>query len=413
MSDKLIVLMIDGVSADHYATLKGELPHLASIEQRGFRVHNLHSEVLGTSLPGRVSMMTGETADVSGVYGNRIWDGQAFRYPNPDDVRVPTLAARAKAVGKKVAVVGFGMLRPEDAHIFRAPWWVGGFIQRARDAAPVPADQTWLRVAFHDPGKEFDLACEASGLPSHLPELDLSVEANRAAFAIMSDVRMYDWVGALATWQNPPDLIIAEFLSTDTIQHYSGYKSEAARFSIMQADMAVGRILARLEAAGVLDEWNIAVMSDHGHSPIDTALHPGHIIPGVTVQSEGSLLIVAPKDEAELQMVTEKLAEYGVEPYPNDCIVPEYRDRLFLFVAPDRVSFEVENVDNSVPSGKPNAISSHGLRPGHPGDDRFAVFAGPNVPQGSADTAEAVQVAPTLAKLLGLADVAFRAQPIF
>jgi predicted AlkP superfamily pyrophosphatase or phosphodiesterase len=154
-------------------------------------------------------------------------------------------------------------------------------------------------------------------------------------------------------------------------------------------------------------------MSDHGHSPIDTALHPGHIIPGVTVQSEGSLLIVAPKDEAELQMVTEKLAEYGVEPYPNDCIVPEYRDRLFLFVAPDRVSFEVENVDNSVPSGRPNAISSHGLRPGHPGDDRFAVFAGPNVPQGSVEAAEAVQVAPTFAKLLGLADVAFRAQPIF
>ncbi|XWX03092.1 alkaline phosphatase family protein [Aggregatilineales bacterium SYSU G02658] len=412
MTQKLIVLMIDGVSADHYATLKSELPHLASLERRGFRVHNLHSEVLGTSLPGRTSMMTGETADVSGVYGNRIWDGQAFRYPNPDDVRVPTLPARAKAAGKKVAVVGFGMLRPEDAHIFRGPWWVGGFIQRARDAEPTPADQSWLRVAFHDPGKEFDRACEAAGVASHLPETDLTTEAGRASFAIMSDVRMYDWVGALATWQDAPDLIIAEFLCTDTIQHYSGYKSEAARFSVMQADMAVGRILARLEAANALDQWNIAVMSDHGHSPIETALHPGHIIPNVTVQSEGSLLIVAPQDEAELAMVTEKLAAYNVEPYPNDCIVPEYRDRLFLFVAPDKVSFEVENVDNSTPSGKPNAISSHGLRPGHPGDDRFALFAGPDVPRGSVEAADAIQVAPTLAKLAGLSDT-FRGQSIF
>ncbi|MFQ3673996.1 MAG: hypothetical protein SNJ83_10415, partial [Aggregatilineales bacterium] len=73
---------------------------------------------------------------------------------------------------------------------------------------------------------------------------------------------------------------------------------------------------------------------------------------------------------------------------------------------------EVENVDNSVPSGKPNAISSHGLRPGHPGDDRFALFAGPNVPRGSVEAADAIQVAPTLAKLAGLSDT-FRGQAIF
>ncbi len=412
MSSKLIVLMIDGVSADHYATLKSELPHLASLEARGFRVHKLRAEVLGTSLPGRTSMMTGTTADVSGVYGNRIWDGAQFRYPNPDDVRVPTLPARARSAGRTVAVVGFGMLRPEDADIFHPPWWVGAFIQRARDAEPQPADPAWLRVAQHNPGEIFERACAEAGIPAALPALDLSVPSNRLTFGLMSDVRMYDWVSALATFSDAPDLIIAEFLTPDTIQHDVGYKTEAARFAVIQADMAVSRILERLRQANKLDEWNVAVMSDHGHSPIEAALHPEHIIPGTIMQSEGSILIVAPRDADELRTVTERLAAYGVEPYPNTCIPPEYRDQLFLFAAPDGMSFEIENADNSVPVGKPKAISSHGLKPGSPGDDRFALFAGPDVPRGSIASADAVQVAPTLAKLLGLAD-GFHAEPIF
>lgn len=409
---RLIVLMIDGVSADHYETERQQLPHLASLEARGTRVRRLHSEVLGTSLPGRTSMLTGVTADVSGVYGNRIWDGSAFRYPNPDDLRVPTLPARVQVAGRSAAVIGFGMVRPEDAAIFQPPWWVTAFIQRARDAQPQPADHAWLRVATHQPGPRFEAACAQAGVPAAWPQLDMTVEANRAAYGVMCDVRVLDWVAAVALSQQPPDLIMAEFLTPDTVQHYTGYKSEASRFSIMQADMALGRLLARLEAAGQLSDWNIAVMSDHGHSPIETALHPGAIIPGVTVQCEGSIMMVVPHTAEELADVTQKLAAYGVEPYPNDCIPAEHRDQIFLFVAPDGVSFENENVDDSVPAGKPNAISSHGLRPGMPGDDRFALFAGPDVPHQILDAADARQVAPTFARLLGLDD-AFPAHPIF
>ncbi len=81
MTNKLIVYMIDGVAAEHYASDHKRLPHFAALENRGFRVENLRAEALGTSLPGRTSMLTGVTADVSGVYGNKIWDGAgAFRY---------------------------------------------------------------------------------------------------------------------------------------------------------------------------------------------------------------------------------------------------------------------------------------------------------------------------------------------
>ncbi len=415
MSDKLIVLMVDGVSADHYRQDSGRFPHWQGLQQRGWWVERLHSEVLGTSLPGRTSMLTGVSADVSGVYGNKIWDPKQadFRYANPDDIRVPTLPARAKAAGKRVANIGFGMVRPEDADYFKPPWWVGEFVQRARDAEPTPADQSWLRVALHQTDPRFAEVCQAAGVPASLPMLDFSSESQRAFFGILADHAIADWVGVLATSAEAPDLIIAEFLMTDTVQHETGWRSELSQWITMQADMALGKIIQRLHLAGVTDEWNIAVMSDHGHSPIETALHPDVIIPDVRVQCEGGSLLVAPRDAAELARITEVLAAYDVQPFPNACIPAELRDEVVVFVAPERVSFETGPEGNTEASGPPKATSTHGLKPGLPGDDRFALFAGPHIPQGHSTEADAVQVAPTFAKLLGLPLDGFPAAPIF
>ncbi|MBC7871159.1 MAG: hypothetical protein H7Y09_10010, partial [Chitinophagaceae bacterium] len=62
---------------------------------------------------------------------------------------------------------------------------------------------------------------------------------------------------------------------------------------------------------------------------------------------------------------------------------------------------------------KPVNISSHGLKPGDPGDDRMCIFVGPDVPHTTIYEANAVQVAPTFAKLLGLGLDNFPAPPIF
>jgi predicted AlkP superfamily pyrophosphatase or phosphodiesterase len=410
---KLIVLMIDGVAADHYAQDKGRFPHFAALEKRGFRIERLRSEVLGTSLPGRTSILTGVTADISGVYGNKLWDGSSFRYANPDDIRVMTLPARAKAAGLKVASIGFGMVRPEDATIFHAPWWSGNFIQRARDAEAVPADHAWLRVAMHNPGQAFEAICADAGLPSTLPAINTEDEAQKAMFGIMADMAMFDWVGAIAASPDAPDLILSEFLIPDIFQHNIGYRTDLAHWSVMQADAALGRILQRLRNAGVEDAWNIVVLSDHGHSPIEKALQPQVIIPGVRTQSEGGCLLVAPRDAEELAHVKDKLAAFDVEPYPNTCIPADMRDQLAIFVTPERISFEQDDLEATEPILPPKALSSHGQRPGLPGDDRFALFAGPDVAQGSVHEAAAAQISPTLAHILGLSLDEYPSQPVF
>jgi predicted AlkP superfamily pyrophosphatase or phosphodiesterase len=414
--NKLIVLMIDGVSADYFNTSMSRMPHLAALAARGFRVESLHAERCGTSLPGRTSMLTGATAELSGVYGNNIWDGTQWRYATPDDVRVPTIAQRAKASGRDVAVIGFGMIRPEDADIFVPPSFVSEeFVQRARDAVPVPGTHGWIRVAQHvDAHDRFALAMQAAGLPSKRPVMEIETPADALTQMVANDQLAFHWVGALAASDDAPELIISEVIVTDYIQHYKGYKSDQSHWACAYTDMMVGVVLQRLRSAGKEDEYNIAVMSDHGHSPIEKALHPAAIISGAHFQCEGSILHVIPKDAEELAAITEALAPYGVTPYEPTYIPTDLRAQVAAFLAPDGVSFEDDGVaDRTQPEGVPVAISSHGIRPGASGDDRFAIFAGPNVPQGSVKEATATHIAPTFAELLGLPLDGFIAAPLF
>lgn len=416
MPEKLIVLMIDGISAEYFATCRGRLPNISALADHGLVIENLHSEVLGTSLPGRTSMITGMTADVSGIYANILWKPQMgkFLYANPYDVRVPTLPGRVTAAGREAAVMGFGMIRPEDATIFKPPWWIGEFIQRARDPEPVPADDEWLRVfMMQDAGPRFNAMCASAGFPDGWPLIEINTPADGLIQGMIADQFAFNWAGIVATAPDAPDLIIAEFLITDPVQHATGYKSILSHWAIAQADAAIGQMLARLNAAGMDDKWNIAIMSDHGHSAIKTALRTHVIIPGVACQSEGSVLLVAPKNTDELRRVTEALAAYDCEPFHVDYVPEDHRDQLAAFVSPPGFSFEHDNLSETEATGRPVNISNHGLRPGQPGDDRFAVFYGPDVPPGILRAADAIQVTPTFARLLGLPLDDFPGQPIF
>lgn len=136
---KAFLIMLDGVSADTLRAHRGRLPFLSRLAAGGLGVERLRSLVPGISLPGRTSIITGRSAAESGVYGNNVWHGTRFSYADPDDVRVPTLPQLAVAAGLDVACIGFGMVRPEDATVFKRPWWADDFVQRARDDVAEPA----------------------------------------------------------------------------------------------------------------------------------------------------------------------------------------------------------------------------------------------------------------------------------
>lgn len=406
----LILIMIDGVSADTFERRRGRLPHLAALADAGTVIERLSAEVPGTSLPGRASILTGAPARDNGIYGNRVFDAEraAFRYASPYDVRLPTLLRMAREAGRRSASIGMGMVRPEDADLFARPWWVGAFVQRARDARPEPLANGWERVAGHvDAAGSLNAAARRVGVPDDFDDLDVHDEQTAAMVGFLGDRRVAEWVGAVATSDDAPDLIVSEFLMTDTVQHRSGYDSPLAQWTTSVADGLVGDIVARLRASGREDAYDVMVLSDHGHGPVERAIRPDVLLPDDTFVSEGGLLHVLTPDPATRRRVTDVLAGFDVSAYPNDYLPDELRSVLSAFLAPDGVSFEHDGPPPAEPIVAPTAVSSHGKRPGHPDDDRFLVAAGPSIANGIVSKADARDVAATVAHLLDLDRGAF------
>ncbi|MFN2323044.1 MAG: alkaline phosphatase family protein [Trueperaceae bacterium] len=401
----VILIMLDGISADAVARHPARLPHLRSLAARGLQVDRVAADLPATSLPGRTSILTGVGADVHGVYGNVIWDGERFRYANPDDVRAPTLPQRALAAGLDVAVLGYGMVRPEDATTFHHAWWANEMLQRARDLEPIPADEGWLRTSRWRDASGRLAALAAAGLPDGVPDAYASDRMHYFMSELTGDQTMLQWTAALAAGADPPDLIVTEVLTPDSVQHVVGTEHPFALWSLSYADALVGEVLRALDAAGRLETTSVVVTSDHGHGPVDGALYLDALLPGATTASEGGVAYVAVDGERDVQNVAKRLEAHGVERLPGDHLPPERRDQLAAFVVPDRaVGFEASAPAEraGATSGPSRYVSGHGFAPGTASDERFLIAAGGAVPARRVPRAASEDVAATVAALLEL-----------
>jgi predicted AlkP superfamily pyrophosphatase or phosphodiesterase len=403
--DPTIVIMLDGISADAFARFGARMPHLRGLAARGLLVERVAADVPATSLPGRTSILTGVDAATHGVYGNLIWDGERFRYANPDDVRVPTLPRRALAAGLDVAVLGYGMVRSEDATTFQHAWWANEMLQRARDEAPIAADEGWLRTSRHADASGRIAALAAAGLPAGVPDAYAGDRLHYLMSEFAGDQAMLQWTAALAADDDPPDLIVTEVLTPDTVQHVAGHDHPFALWSLSYADALVGEVLRALDAAGRLAATTVLVTSDHGHGPVEGALYLDALLPGATCASEGGVAYVAVDGPREARRIADRLRPHGVARLPDGFLPPDRRDVLAAFTVPGRaVGFETTApVDRrGAHSGPSRYLSGHGFAPGTASDERFLIVAGGAVDARRIARAAAEDVAATAGALLGV-----------
>ncbi|RVM17891.1 alkaline phosphatase family protein [Sinorhizobium meliloti] len=403
MKKKLIAILVDGLSANYVREHRHLLPNLYGLGESGTMVDRLGAAVPGTSMPGRSCMLTGSTAASHGVYGNHILYNGAFKPAYPEDVGLPTIATLANRAGLDVACVGAGMVRPEDTHLFIPPAWLRGFLRGSRFHKHVPADRlerTRVITDIQERLKPFGIQSPYG----HEAETLTVRDTPPVVAGFIADQLMIRTAAALANSDSPPDLILTEISMTDSTQHNFGYGSEVAHWAIGVADALIGSLINQLQQSGRIDDYAIAIASDHGHTEIRTAIFPEAIIPGITCECEGATLHVAVRNSQERANVTDALRDFGVEEWTSDHIPEGQRELIATYVAPRFHSFE-EPPDSNIlreTTGRPQYISTHGVRPGEPEDDRFCVFAGAGVPKVKIDKAKPEQYAASLARLLGL-----------
>ena len=374
MKSKLIVIMIDGISSDYFIDFPQFMPHTHALASHNTVVTNLTPERCGSSLPGRTSMLTGQTSRNHGIYGNNIWDSttQSFRYASPYDIRTPSLFSHAKYAGMDTANIGFGMTRPEDCILYTPPHWVGDFICRNRDNEPVKIPNDWNKALVTiDDGRIEQAKSKFIPENNHSDVLTDSSILNE----MIRDQQMIHLVNEVINSSQAPDLIFTEINITDTAQHRFGYASSSSNFAIAYADMLVGFVVQNLQKSGMDSDYTIIVTSDHGHANTDKALYVNNIIDNQNWNSECAVLFLP--QNSHLQDSVNAFKSHGAEILDPSFLPQDMQGQITALAMKENVSFENLSGGGHALSGPSKYKSSHSYYPGSQFDKRFAVVSGP------------------------------------
>ena len=423
----LILIMIDGLGADHFARYRQQLPQLDALAKRGTLVERLSPERSAISTPGRVSTVTGVSSEQHGIYGNAIWDGNQFRHANSADIKVSTIAEQATKAGLTVDNIGFALVDPEHCRNFHSPTWAHEMLQSSNDGAYDGSNRVWQsEIALSKHARWID-DLKQRGCSSAFATRDYKTQAEYLLSGQLNDQIIIDWCAALATQQasfdlessnleSPnlirPDLILTEIATPDYFLHQYGCDGELAQHSIKIADSQIGRLIDQLQASDLLHKTNIMVTSDHGFSDVKQSIHADVILPKAKISCEGGTLYVHYESKQQLLEFTSTLAEYRVLPLDNQFLPADQRKEVAVFLGPEKSDFQLDKYQTGQPVGNAHYLATHGFKPGHKGDERFLVMAGPDIPVETQSFAKAEQVAPTMAKLLKLPITSYPLAPL-
>ena len=406
---KLIMIMIDGVSALHFSQQRTYLPNLNLLAKQGLQVENgISPEMAGVSMPGRASIICGTATAEHGIYANQIFDNkqQVFRWAHGYDIQGKTVPQLALEQGLRVASIGYGMSRPEDCHTYMGPWWADDMLMRARDETPTPSDEYWRKAgAIHDPEGQLQALFEQGIIEYPTHPNSATDSAERMQLGLLADNQMLDIGAALACSEQAPDLLLLELGMPDYYMHKYGQFSDLTGFSLRHADAMVGILRERLRQAGREDEYHLMILSDHGHTALNHGVYVNNILPAATQWSgEGSVLFVVRQSQDHEDEISAILASQGIERWNDEHIPNQMQGTIMTFMAPagSDMSFENSPKGSSALSGPSKYLSNHGLRPGRIEDYRFCICHGSSIKPQIISQAEAIQVAPTMAKILGI-----------
>ncbi len=236
---------------------RGLTPTLNRLAAGGVRAQWMTPSYPSLTFPNHYTLVTGLRPDRHGIVHNTMWDDAlgAFRLSDRD------------AVGN-------------------GDWWGG-------EPLWVTAERAGLATATLSwPGSE---AAVGGVRPTRWHAFD----ADRGIDARVDTV--LGWLLEPATTR--PRLATLYFEHLDTAAHEHGPDSPEALAALARLDVALGRLVAGLEAAGVLDAINIVVTSDHGMATV----RPGQVV-----------MVEDMVDEADARVVSTGQS-VGFEPLPGRC----------------------------------------------------------------------------------------------
>jgi predicted AlkP superfamily pyrophosphatase or phosphodiesterase len=381
-----------------------KIPNLLELVEAGASADAVESIYPTTTYPAHATLVTGVPPSLHGIYSHlasldptekaRPWCWFAGA------LRVPTLWDVARATGRKVAAIS---------------WPVS-----AGAAINYNIPEIWDPTTA-DPHR--DLATPARhSTPGLFPEVLKALEPMRADATpdrLRSEAALYLW------GRYRPDLLLVHFVHYDQLAHQFGPTSPQALAAIERTDEEIGRIREGLLEG---EAPTLVVLSDHGFAPVEKEAAPLSVLaeeglfdreadgtPRLgklgAVHAGGSFAVYwleepSARERASLERAVKRLVEAGcvgevVDRARLESLSADPDAELIIDAAPG-VYFS-DRFEGPVVRDSLQDRGTHGQLPTRPGLEASFIVVGPKIGEGrNLGRMALTQVAPTLARLLGL-----------
>lgn len=274
MSRHVIVISEDALVYEDLETLK-TLPNFSRIWERTARVDRVLSVYPTITYPCHVTMMTGVYPDRHGVVNNEqaiMGMAKAPWHHYRSAVKAPTIFDYAKAKGLTTAAVFWPVTGGDPA------------IDYLVDEIWPQSPQETVRECFVNSGSSPEVMAK-------VVEPNLHMIENRCRVHPHCDAFMHACACAIIR-QFAPNLLMLHPANIDAYRHQTGVFSTRVTQGLYEIDMWFGDILNACEDAGILDETDFFIVSDHGQLGISRTISPNVILAEhglIDVAADGSV----------------------------------------------------------------------------------------------------------------------------
>ena len=406
----VIVVTIDGLLPDSYLNPAAHglsVPTLTSLVARGASSGGALSVFPSVTYPAHTSIASGVVPARHGVFTNAIFDPlgknhDAWRW-YAEDVSVPRVWDVAYAAGYRTALIDWPVTVGAKATYHVPEFW------RAKQ----PEDVKLIR---------------ALSTPDLLERVSAAYPDFRAGFRPqdVTDEAGTD-IAEYLVLQARPHLVFLHVWQVDAAQHAHGVWSHPARAAIENADRQLARLLAAVERAGIASETTLVVASDHGFANVTRCVNPRSLLQRaglLTFDAAGKptawqadvlsatgaayVYLNEPHDaalKARVLTVFETARASGTSGIARIFSTEEVRalggdPAAFLALEPELGTYFGGGHDTY--ETPPVYQGVHGYDPNRPEMKASLILFGAGVPHGTLDGARLIDIAPTVARWLGL-----------
>lgn len=262
---KVVVISLDAFAAHSLHETRLPAPTLQALMRAGSYAVSMRPINPTITWPNHSSMVTGADASRHHVLMNGLVTGQRGTTPPKVDmqapkstlVAVPTVYDAAYAAGLTTAQVDW--VPTEDARTFN---WQ--FAEHPDPHGPIARDLVAEGVLGADDLVHFGAASQA-----------------------WRD-RIYTQAAVAIIRRHHPDLLLVHLLALDSIEHATGYGNDAGRNTIAFLDDRVRDIVRAVREAGDLPSTTFLIVSDHGQRSVHWRLRPNVLLKQAGWQGPGA-----------------------------------------------------------------------------------------------------------------------------